>query len=603
MLSIFTNLFHYFNQYKASLGKKIYLIVILVSASSFFEGIGIVLFLPLFEVLLGGGEYQKDMGGSVEIDSTWKEGVLELFSNIHSMELLFFLIFLSFLLKGMLSYFGFSYSVYLRGVLLKNIRKNLYNHFKAQSYGNFSKKGAGYYSNLLNEQTSRSLMAFKSLTQVMAQLTSTVVYLILSLIISVEILISTIVFGLAMIFLFKKINISVKKMSLQTTKKSGELTSHVLQLIKGFVYLKCTNQADKLDEKFKKLINNLVSYQVKTGYAAYFTHSIREPLAVLFIVTLLYIQVVIMKSDVPTLMVALLVFYKAVNALFSIQGNWQTALENIGALEFINTELSLKTEKIENRSLLENLDFNKNITLKNIDYKVNNLKILNDVSIKIPKNAMIAIVGPSGSGKTAIVQALTGLLKLSKGELMIDEKKVTNRNVDSWRTKIGYISQEPFLLNATLYENVCMSLDDKKVDLKLTKFREKKIIKILKLVDLYNEIKKLPNGLHTQIGEEGYRFSGGQIQKIAIARELFREVELIIFDEPTSALDPDSTKLISRIMENLYNKITIVLVTHNLSLTEISDNIYIIENGQVVESGSRDFLMSNKNSWLLKNSN
>ena len=190
---------------------------------------------------------------------------------------------------------------------------------------------------------------------------------------------------------------------------------------------------------------------MKTGYAAYFTSSIREPLAVLFILFLLYIQVVIMHNNVTEIMVALVVFYKAVNSLFAIQGNWQTALENIGALEFINTELSLKVEKKESSALSESLNFNKNILLKNIDYEVAESRILNNLTIKIPKNEMISVIGPSGSGKTAITQALSGVVELKNGELIIDENIVNSKNISSWRNKIGYISQEPFLLNATLY--------------------------------------------------------------------------------------------------------------------------------------------------------
>ena len=136
-----TNFIYYFNLYKESLGSRIYLIILFVSIASFFEGIGIVMLLPLLEVLLGKDEYGKTPG---EEEFSWKEEVLNIFHNFPSVELLFFSIFIAFLLKGLLSYAGFSYSVYLRGVLLKSIRSKLYEHLKNQSYDSFSKKGASF---------------------------------------------------------------------------------------------------------------------------------------------------------------------------------------------------------------------------------------------------------------------------------------------------------------------------------------------------------------------------------------------------------------------------------------------------------------------------
>lgn len=202
---------------------------------------------------------------------------------------------------------------------------------------------------------------------------------------------------------------------------------------------------------------------------------------------------------------------------------------------------------------------------------------LKDISMKISRGGMIGLVGPSGAGKSTIVNLLTGLYRPTSGKLLIDGHEITAGMREGWIRSIGYVPQSPFLLNGSIAENVAFSHWGAKINM-----HQVEHCCHMAAMDFVNE---LDCGLETIIGPRGVRLSGGQIQRVSIARALYNNPQFVIFDEATSALDGASERAIQQTINNLRKQITMVVIAHRLSTVEMCDYIYWIEQGAICMEG------------------
>ena len=189
------------------------------------------------------------------------------------------------------------------------------------------------------------------------------------------------------------------------------------------------------------------------------------------------------------------------------------------------------------------------------------------------KNSCVGIVGPSGSGKSTFTDLLIGLLKPSSGIIKIDNSPL-NHCIDSWQDKISYVSQSPFFLNDTIERNIAFGLQANKINKKL-------LIEVSKKAQIYDYINSTNLKFKTKVGEGGINFSGGQLQRIAIARALYKKSELLILDESTNSLDPESEFQFFKFLKNIAKEITIIIISHDNKNLAMCDRIYIIDKKMI----------------------
>ena len=245
-------------------------------------------------------------------------------------------------------------------------------------------------------------------------------------------------------------------------------------------------------------------------------------------------------------------------------------------------------EALNNGSKLKEL--NGNIEFKNVYYSYNGERnIISNLSFKINKNSSIALVGESGSGKSTIIKLIMGLIKYNKGNILIDNKELSGLNLNSFYDNVTYVSQEAPIFDGTLRENLIF---DKKIS-------DEEILKVLSLVCLDKFYEKLENGLDTELGEKGIRMSGGERQRVALARLFFDDSKIIILDEATSAMDNITEKFVMKnVVKQLDNK-TLVVIAHRLETIKDVDKIYVLSDGIIQEEGKYDELL-NKNGYFTK---
>ncbi len=227
--------------------------------------------------------------------------------------------------------------------------------------------------------------------------------------------------------------------------------------------------------------------------------------------------------------------------------------------------------------------FNKKIEISNLNFEyVKNFPVLNDVSIDINKGQTTAIVGSTGSGKSTLIKLILRLYDSTSGEIKFDRKNIRDLELDSLRNKIGLVSQDIFLFEGTVFENIAYGNLDAK---------DEEVWEAAKLSESDKFINLLPNKENTIVGERGQKLSGGQRQRISIARAILKNPEILILDEATSAVDNETEAAIQRSINTLKEGRTVIAIAHRLSTIRNAEIIYVLEEGKVVESGNHESLL------------
>jgi ABC-type multidrug transport system fused ATPase/permease subunit len=231
----------------------------------------------------------------------------------------------------------------------------------------------------------------------------------------------------------------------------------------------------------------------------------------------------------------------------------------------------------------------KGIVLRDVSFSYpDNELILKDINVEIKKGSMVAIVGRSGSGKSTLIDIVMGFNEPQHGRITIDDFPLYDFDIDSYRKCIGYVPQDSVLFNMSIYDNLRWANETATDD---------EIRDACAIANASDFIEKFPDGYNTLTGDRGVRLSGGQIQRIALARAILRNPDTLILDEATSSLDTESERLIQQAIENVSKKMTVIVIAHRLSTIVNADYIYVMDDGRIVEEGSYEELVMGKGSF------
>ena len=281
----------------------------------------------------------------------------------------------------------------------------------------------------------------------------------------------------------------------------------------------------------------------------------------------------------PFIGVIMLGLIKLLPNILRIFSSYQQFKYLVPQIEIVNK--SLYDAKYDNElnltdQLSQDFHFSKDIFLKNVSFKYDKKIILNNINLKIEKNQCIGIQGESGSGKSTILNILSGLLSPSDGLVLVDGQS-KNLSKRSWRNKVGYVSQNTRLIDDTIKSNITFGSN-------LEKIKEDDIQELIEKSGLKSYLISLPKGLDTIVGENGVKISGGQAQRIGLARAFFNNPEILILDEPTNSLDKENENKIIETLKRIKGQVTLVIVSHDIKPLEIADVKFTLKKGELYKN-------------------
>jgi ABC-type multidrug transport system fused ATPase/permease subunit len=395
----------------------------------------------------------------------------------------------------------------------------------------------------------------------------------------------TALFALPFLFLHS-ISYRLGKQNTETANMVTGVLNEALQaarLILGFGRQK--REKDRYFKAFDKHTNVTLRSQLLTSGV----HLLFRPLAMLAAIIAMGFE--LKKGTKVSELAAVLWSLLAAMPIFSSLMQGRVSISNF--LPSYDQLIFLKKRASEFEEIEGNVTFKKlenGIEFSNVSFTYpGREQTINKISIYIQKGCMTALVGESGSGKSTIADLILGLQIPDDGQVLIDNVSLNDLKQNSFRERIGYVPQDPLLFYTSIRENLLWANE---------KASENDLWVALKLANAENFVKNLSEGIDTIVGERGARLSGGQRQRIALARALLRKPDLLILDEATSALDSESEQLIQQSIDEISNNTTILIVAHRLSTIAKAKQVYVLQNGNVIEEGSFDNL-SNKKGGIL----
>ena len=590
------NKFLFLTIYQKYLGLKIYIVLLFVVLSTLMENLGILMVLPLLNLSLDPDN--PSMNNHVV-------SFIEDFFNIFGIEITFInsliVIIVLFLMKGIFIFGSLALTHIYRAKLSHLLRQSILDSYSKIKLSFFLKKNTGDFLNSVTDQTTKTVDTFLYFTKTVSSVSQVMLAISFAFIVAPTSSLALLLFSLLAILLFRRLNKYVGNLSSHLASETGKLSAIVIQYFSAFKYFVATEHSDTVIKVADQSIERHSELVRKTGLASAFTGAIKDPTAIILLVSMIYIEIVVLDGYIATVLVSVVFLYKAWTSVMQLQMAWQQCLEGVGAAHFVKEELENAELHKENHSGYKQINFERQIQFKNLtfNYDKNSKTGLHEINLKIKNNEFTALVGHSGSGKTTILDMIALLHEPSGGDLLIDGISAGTLSKSGWRKAIGYVPQQPFIINDTVINNVIFSLNKT-----ASNILEKDFLKVkeaCKLANIDKVIEALPEKYNTILSEGGGNISGGQRQKIAIARELYKSPKLLIFDEATSALDSKSEKEILNAVEELRKSIGIVFVTHRLESVQTADQIYVIDNGRVLEEGTYNSLSSKIDSYMKLN--
>ena len=409
----------YFIYFYEALGFSFLLNIFLSVLLGLFDGVGLALFIPLLQFVndpTSSNATGESMGGLEFIINGFESvGIpLNLFSVLG-------LILTIFLIKGILTFILSMQQVDLRQKYGIGTRIIQLKQLQNLSYKGLLELDAGRIQNSMTTELSKNVQAmnqFMLSTKSLIMLSS---YIVLAFIANWQFALLIIVGGAISNLFFKKINENVKNTSILISERNSLFSGYLIQCINTFKYLKSTNYFEKYYNKLEKVNRDVENLNRQIGKNQSFTLSIREPLIIFIVVTVIVSQIYIMGSTLGSILVSLLLFYRALGGLMGLQGSWQAFMQNVGSIDSTNRFNLLMSQYSETFITNKKYDgLKKDIELKNIHFSYGSTKVLSDINLVIKKYDTIALVGESGSGKTTLANLIITLLQPDSGKYLID---------------------------------------------------------------------------------------------------------------------------------------------------------------------------------------
>lgn len=572
-----------FHEYKW----KIVLLAALGFFSSTLAGIGIGAVIPLLSFFIGGG---APIEGAASTQSVMKYFEYLPFS-LTPVSTLAVIVSIFFLRSGVLFLLN-AISVRVRAEYRRSVKTRVLGGFLGASWPFFSKQRLGHVTETLMRDVDVTSKLLDDAVNILLSFSNILVLSALSFLISPRITFFAFFLGTAAFMFFQKIYRKGKELGQAQMVLGKETAQLIAEHMIGAKTVKSLAVEDAVLRRGTGYFEKGEGLAFKSGILMAVYSVSTEPLTIVFIAGVFLFSYFTSGFDLG-IFAALLIFLQRIFVYFgSSQLSFHVINEKIpSAVHLLEFEKSIADYGEKPGGKIP-FSFDDKFSFENISFGYSSgAPVLSELSFSVSKGEMAGIVGPSGSGKTTLADIFMRLIEPSGGLLLLDGKEVREYDLRSWRENIGYVAQEPFLLNDTIATNIGFYKE---------KMSDDVIAGAAKKAQIYDFIQSLPKKFNTTVGDRGVMLSGGQRQRIALARVLARNPQILILDEATSALDNESESLIQKAIRDLKGKVTIVVIAHRLSTVVDLDRILVLDKGKIVEKGGPQELLQDKNSYFYR---
>lgn len=559
-----------------------------------FNVFSLTLIIPFLEILFSQGAESASLPNGLSLEA-WKKYLfyqLYLFRTeagpLKALSYFSAIITLSILLKNAFRYLGAWAMAAYENHLIQNLRNQLFAHLVSLPLGFFIRNRKGRILNLLTQDVQIIQEAvLGTIYNLLNDPITMLFFLGAMFVLSWKLtLVSLLVLPLTG-SVISRLSKTLRRRASHGQKRMDLVLSVLEEFLSGARTVKAFGAEEQEKQRFFKGNEEYTGFMISLRRRLELVSPLTEVLSVIVVLGLLYygtfsvLQGELKASEFITFIALFGQFLSPMKTFNQAIGRVQKAIVSFQRLRSLLAEPPENTAEQQRHPIRT---FRDQITLEQVTFAYDSKVVLENVSLTIRKGSRIAFVGPSGSGKTTLVDLICGFYRPTQGGIYVDGQPLSEIDPASYRRLLGIVPQDGMLFHTTLLENITYGEQGP--------VEEARVWEALRLAQAEDFVRELPQGLYTLVGERGQRFSGGQRQRLALARALYRQPELLILDEATSALDSESEARIHEALTQMPRSITILLIAHRLSTVRHADWIYVLEKGRIVEEGTHQELLA-----------
>lgn len=493
-------------------------------------------------------------------------------------------------LKNLFRYLGMFFIAPIRNGVVRDMRNKMYDKVLDLPLSYYSEERKGdIMSRMTADVQEIEWSIMQSLEMIFREPVTILIYLGTMVAISPQLSIFSFVLLPISGIMIGRIGKSLRKSSAKSKEKMGLLLSIMEETLGGLRIIKGFNAEKNMNARFREENQAFTDISVKMYRKTDLASPLSEFLGVTVMVVILYFGGKLVLED-HTMNGSILILYLVVfSQLLAPAKSFTTAYYNVqkglASAERIDKILNAEVTIRDTPNPVSITKFDNEIEYKNVSFAYREGEVgwvLDDVNLKIAKGKTIALVGQSGSGKTTLADMLPRFYDATKGEILIDGIPIKNTRLKDLRALMGIVTQESILFNDTVYNNIAFGIDN---------VTEQQVMEAAKIANAHEFIMQMPFGYQTNIGDRGNKMSGGQRQRMSIARAVLKNPPILILDEATSALDTESERLVQDALNKLMKNRTSIVIAHRLSTIQHADEIIVMQKGVIIERGNHSELI------------
>ena len=507
--------------------------------------------------------------------------------DIKALGIICIVVLLAVILKNVFLYLSMYYLNPIRNNIINDMRTSMYKKILALPIGYFSDQRKGdIMSRLTNDLGEVEGSTVGVLETVFREPISILLFFIYLVMLSPQLTLFLVIFMPLSGLIIGRIGRSLKKQSTRVQEKLGTILSTIDETLGGIRIIKAFNAEKKQTDKFTQQNDDLLKIKNRANRRRDLASPVSEVLGVTAVVCVLWYggRLVLRNTflDPGDFLAYIAIFSQLIQPLKALSAASYNIKKGAASIERIETLIKEDVFIKERPDALQLKEFNNSIQFKKVGFLYDDKTILDSVELTIEKGKTVALVGSSGAGKSTLVDLVPRFHDVGAGELLIDDINIKEYSLASIRSQMGIVTQEPILFNDTIANNIALGMDNPS---------EEQIINAAKIANAHNFILQKEDGYQTNIGDRGNKLSGGEKQRITIARAVLKNPPILILDEATSSLDTESERLVQDAINNLMKNRTSIVIAHRLSTIRHADEIIVLQQGKIVERGTHNSLI------------